>query len=90
MTDDETVNPEIDQSAAFRLAADIVFALDDLPILERLEIAKNLVEANGGHKHAAGSNFQLMVVYDILGDVIKVLERHPTAAKLRTAEPEPS
>ena len=62
-------------------------AIDDLPILARLEMARNLLLANGGSKDALELKPALVLVHDIICDVIKVLDKRPRVAKLRTPNP---
>lgn len=65
---------------------DVINAINDLPILERLEIARNLLLRSGGSKDALEPNAVMVFVHDLIHDVIKVLDKHPRAAKLRTPE----
>jgi hypothetical protein len=68
------------------LTEEVVDALNDLPILGRLEFAQNLLFSNGGNKDALRPQAALILIYQVIGDVIKVLDKHPAAAKLRTPE----
>jgi hypothetical protein len=70
-----------------QLTAAVVSAMNDLPILSRLEFAKNMVLENGGNRHNVGHDPVLVLVNDILADVIQVIKRHPVAAQLRAPEP---
>jgi hypothetical protein len=66
-------------------------AIDDLPILARLEFAKNIVTQNGEDKNHAEREPALVLAVDVLNGVIDVLKTSP-AAKLRVpkGEPEPT
>lgn len=61
----------------------VAHGLDDLPILARLEMAKNLVCDNGGEDGEGPLNPVCVLVGKILRDVIEVLGDHPEAAQLR-------
>jgi len=82
----EKEQPEGDEQQNEVIAATIA-ALDDLPIISRLEFAKNLVFDNGGDRHRLPQDPVLIVVNDTLADVIEVLKKHPPAAQLRTPGP---
>ena len=53
---------------------EVLLAINDLPILARLEFAQNLLFSNGGCKDALEPNAVLILVHDVIGDVVKVLE----------------
>ena len=65
----------------------LITALDDLPILARLEFAKNLVFDRGGDKDNLPQDPILVIATDVLTSVIDVLKKHPAAANLRAPEP---
>ena len=69
------------------LVATTISALNDLPIISRLEFAKNMIFDRGGDRHSIPQDPVLIVVNDVLADVIKVLDKHPQAAQLRTPAP---
>jgi hypothetical protein len=66
---------------------EVARAIDDLPILARLEMARNLLVVNGGSKDALELKPALVLVHDIICDVIRVLDKRPRVAKLRTPNP---
>jgi hypothetical protein len=86
MTKDDEQQNNAEREAMDNFSKEVVVALNNLPILTRLEFAKNLLDAKGGHKDAIDPNHQLIVVSDVLSEVIRVLEKHPSAAGLRTTD----
>lgn len=70
-----------------KLMSAVRSSLNDLPITARLEFAANLVFDNGGMKHNLERVPALVVAHEVITDVIKVLEKHPAVAQLRTPEP---
>jgi hypothetical protein len=64
----------------------VTLALGDLPILARLEFARNMIFGRGGDKHSTPDPV-LVVATDVLSGVIEVLKKHPAAANLRTPAP---
>ena len=79
-----TEEPEEKQN---ELVTATISALNDLPLLSRLEFAKNLILERGGNRHSWPQDAVLVVANDVLADVIQILKRHPLAAQLRTPEP---
>lgn len=69
--------------------AQVTQAMSDLHVQARLEFAQNLLFSNGGNKDALEPNAVLILVHDVIGEVVDVLERHPRVAKLRTPEHKP-
>ncbi len=69
----------------FRLGivTEISEAFDDLPILSRLEFAKNVMFSRDGDKTAVPVDPVSMIVTEVLSGVIDILKKHPAAAKLR-------
>jgi hypothetical protein len=72
---------------AIMLMRDVARAMDNLPILARLEFAANLVFDAGGIKDTNITVPELVIAHDVIKDVIKILEANPTAAQLRTPTP---
>lgn len=65
-----------------------VSALRDLPILSRLEFAKNMILERGGDRHSWPQDPVLIVVNDVLAEAIEALKKNPLAAQLRTPAPQ--
>jgi hypothetical protein len=84
-SDQEEEQTEQDQQK--ELIAATIHALNDLPIISRLEFAKNLVFDKGGDRHNVPQDPVLIVINSVLEDVIRVLEKHPQAAQLRSPAP---
>jgi hypothetical protein len=59
-----------------------VYALNNLPILTRLEFAANLVFDRGGDRSGLPVDWHAVLLNDILRGVIGVLKTHPEAAGL--------
>lgn len=82
---DEVLDDEL------RLIARVASAFDDLPIVARIEFAKNLVFDRDGDKHslpADGPQSAVSILaVEILDGVIEVLKAHPAAAKLNDPSP---
>lgn len=68
------------------LSKSVVGAMDDLPILERLQFAKNLIFDKGGDGASVPQDPTLVVATEVITGVIQVLKAHPRAAKLRHHE----
>lgn len=87
MSQDE---PDVEQPAeVHQLMRDVRTAMNDLPIIARLQFAANLVFDAGGIRGSDTTVPELVIAYDVLSDVINVLERHPDAVGLkRTPFPE--
>ena len=64
----------------------VTLALDDLPILARLEFARNLVFGRGGDRNSDPDPL-LVIATDVLNDVIEVLKNNAAAANLRRPVP---
>jgi hypothetical protein len=62
-------------------------AMDELPIIARLEFVKNIVTQNGGDKNDETYKPALALAGDVLMGVIDVLRAHKSAGQLRTPEP---
>ena len=75
------------QTEEEKLVHDVTFALNDLPILARLQFAANLILGNGGMKDTVDQVPALIVAHEVISDVIKVLEKHPLVAELHTPKP---
>jgi hypothetical protein len=82
----KNINKKIGQ-AEEKLIDATVSALNDLPILARLEFAKNMVFHVGGDKNGLPQDLVLIAVHDVLDDIAEVLKKHPAAAQLRSPEP---
>jgi hypothetical protein len=67
-----------------KIVHEVTSALNDLPILARLEFAKNLLMGNGGDRHSLPQLPGLVIAHEVVTDVIRVLEKHTAAAQLRT------
>jgi len=79
------IKPEKEQPTEVdQLMFNVTGAMNDLPILARLEFAANLVFDVGGIKDANITVPELVVAHGVLSDVIKILEENPSAAQLRT------
>ena len=78
MTDDHFE----ENCSADEISKDIVHALNDLPILARLEFVKNIIFDRGGSRDVAPRDEMLVIATEVLRDVINVLRDHPTAAQL--------
>jgi hypothetical protein len=85
--DEQTHVEDLIRDASLEITAQVIRALDDLPILARLQFARNLIHANGGDKHSLPQHSELVIVLGVIDDVIDVLEKRPPAAKLRTTAP---
>ena len=85
--DDESDVESLMRKASLALCHQVTFALNDLPILARLEFARNLLQSNGGDKDSLPQKAELVIALDVIGDVIKVLEKRPPAGTLRTTNP---
>jgi hypothetical protein len=64
-----------------------VAAMEDLPILARLEFVQSLLLSRGGSRDALPRDMVLVTAEEVLDGVIRVLKKHPRAAKLRWPEP---
>jgi hypothetical protein len=73
---DETIDP-------LELVDDIVRAVDDLPIISRLEMVGNILQANGGERHSTPQSQIMIVAFEILTQATEVIRKHPAAADLR-------
>lgn len=74
------------------LLDDVASSANDLTILARLELTRNLVFDGGGlaEDNGRGGPPTLRLAYQLLSDVIEVLETYPAAGQLRRAgEPIP-
>jgi hypothetical protein len=65
----------------------MIDAVEILPIISRLEVARRLVCRRGGDKESLGAEPSMVAAVEILEGVIRVLEVHPEAANLRHPEP---
>jgi hypothetical protein len=63
---------------------EVISALDDLPIIARLEFARNLVCNRAGDEDDLSMDPALMVAGEVISDVIRVLRTAPRVAQLRT------
>ncbi len=63
---------------------DILWAFENVPIMARLEFAKNLVCGNNGDKHSIPVNPALVVAAELMESVIEALRKNPKAANLKT------
>jgi hypothetical protein len=64
------------------LVTQIVSAVDDLPILARLQFAGNLVHDNGGMRNTFEQNPMLIAAVEIIAGVRHLLETYPETANL--------
>jgi hypothetical protein len=81
-----TTSEEEIEKALLKTAKTVTLACDDLPILARLEFARNLVFGRGGDKDS-NPDPVLLVATGVLTGVIEVLKKHSSAANLRRPEP---
>ncbi len=65
---------------------ELVLGFEDLPVLARLEYARNLVCTRAGDPNDNTLDPLLTIAADMLADVIKVLRTVPRVAQLRTPE----
>jgi hypothetical protein len=75
------------QMDSFTIAQRMADATDDLPILSRVEFAKNLIFDHGGDRNNLPQDPILITAVEVLSGVIQVLRANPTAASLRSPEP---
>lgn len=66
---------------------DVTRAMNNLPIISRLEFAKNLIADHGGERDLLPQDAVLVAAAEILGEVIEVLRQHPRLARLRGNNP---
>lgn len=64
-----------------------ISAINNLPVLERLEFAKNIIFDNGGDKHSIPQDAALITANEVLDGVIKELRSKPTPPRLKAPEP---
>ena len=62
-------------------------AMDNLPIIYRLEFVKNLIFDKGGDANGLPNDGVLILAFDVLNDVIDVLRKTPKVAQLGAPEP---
>lgn len=90
MTGTPTRNEWEITAAEDELIGHIARAIDDMPILERLRLAKNLVFDRDGDKGNIPSegpqDARSIMAVEILDGVIKILKQNPRAAKLSKLE----
>jgi hypothetical protein len=77
----------LDSNNTTYLIKSVVRSLDDLPILVRLEFARNIIFNRGGDETSEPQDAVLVTATKILNGIIEVLRAHPQAAGLRTPEP---
>jgi hypothetical protein len=70
-----------------QVARELMLGFENLPILERLEFAKNLLLSRGGDPDSVPVDPLLVAVSDVVIGVIEVLRAHPDAGRLRIPEP---
>ena len=63
---------------------EILWGLEDVPIMARLEFAKALVCGNGGEKLSSPSTPALVVAVELIESALVALRRNPKAANLKT------
>lgn len=76
-----------EEEAAEDTSEAVVRAMNDLPILARLEFVKNIIFDRGGSRGQDPQEEALIIAADVLGGIIKVLRANPAAAQLRSPEP---
>jgi hypothetical protein len=69
-----------------RLVVSTGNAMDELPILSRLEFVKNLLTLRGGNRDDRENEPALVLAVDVLNGVMDVLKTTP-AGRLRAPEP---
>jgi hypothetical protein len=78
---------EIEIERNLSIVREVSEALAELPILARLEFAKNVMLNRDGDKGMLPLDPVSAIVTEVLNGVIDVLKKHPQAAKLRTLDP---
>jgi len=64
-----------------------IAALNNLPILARLEFVANLLFDHGGSRESSPRDWHVVTATEVLDGVISVLKTQPQAAQLRRPEP---
>jgi hypothetical protein len=66
----------------------IVKAMDDLPILARLQFVKNIIFDRAANLDIPEQCEEVLIIaHNVLNGVVEVLEANPTSAQLRSPEP---
>jgi hypothetical protein len=79
---------ETNNNNAYALTKSVVRALDDLPLLARLEFVRNIILNRGGDEASTPQDSVLVTATKVLNGTIEILRAHPQAAGLRTPEPQ--
>jgi hypothetical protein len=61
----------------------ISHAIDDLPLLPRLQFAKNIICDRGGIRGEAGSDDMVIIAAEVLGNITKFVKEDKALASLR-------
>lgn len=86
---DRVVRP--DDCPAIPLREAVVLALEDQPLLVRLEFVRSMMAASGGDKISTPSDPNLVVATEVLSSAIEILGTYPKVAMARgEAEPRPA
>jgi hypothetical protein len=62
-------------------------AMNDLPVIARLEFVRNIIFDRGGDKHSIPQDSALITAKEVLDGVIKALRNNPTLSRLNAPEP---
>jgi hypothetical protein len=84
---DEHARDQLTHAKGLEAVNGLASAMYDLPILARLEFARNLVESHGGTRDAVKMVPQLVVATEVLNDIIEVVKARPRIAKLAGPRP---
>jgi hypothetical protein len=87
MTDHEFDQETPAEKAAEEASNAVVRAMNDLPILARLEFVKNIIFDRGGSRGQDTQEEVLIIAADVLGGVIEDLKANHTVAQLRSPQP---
>ena len=63
-------------------------AMDDLPILARVEFVKNIIFDRGGSRDSYPHDETLVIATDVLDGVVEILRKNRVVAQFR-GDPEP-
>jgi hypothetical protein len=74
----------------FPLREAVVLALDDQPLMVRLEFVRNMIAASGGEKGSTQQDPNLVVASEVLKATIEILGTYPKVAMARCEADEPA
>ena len=75
------------QAEINRLVRDANLALNELPIVERLQFVAQMILLSGGVQGSIATVPSLVLAHEALNNVIGIIKKHPKVAQLRGAEP---